>query len=169
MPPMRLSTKGRYGVTAMMDLAIHDNAGPITLADISQCQGISLSYLEQLFSRLRKGGLVEGVRGPGGGYRLSRPAKEISIAEIITAVDEKVDMTNCDEKGNCQDGEKCLTHELWSELSQRLYSFLAGISLAQFVDRPGIHELAIQRDKINGRFILARRQAEVLQQQRRAG
>jgi len=168
-PPMRLSTKGRYGVTAMMDLAIHDNAGPITLADISQCQGISLSYLEQLFSRLRKGGLVEGVRGPGGGYRLSRPAKEISIAEIITAVDEKVDMTNCDEKGNCQDGEKCLTHELWSELSQRLYSFLAGISLAQFVDRPGIHELAIQRDKINGRFILARRQAEVLQQQRRAG
>jgi len=166
---MRLSTKGRYGVTAMMDLAIHDNAGPVTLADISQCQGISLSYLEQLFSRLRKGGLVEGVRGPGGGYRLSRPAKDISIAEIITAVDEKVDMTNCDQKGDCQDGEKCLTHELWAELSQRLYSFLEGINLAQFVDRPGIHELAIQRDKINGRFILARRQAEVLQQQRRAG
>ena len=121
---MRLSTKGRYGVTAMMDLAIHDNAGPVTLADISQCQGISLSYLEQLFSRLRKGGLVEGVRGPGGGYRLSRPAKDISIAEIISAVDEKVDMTNCDDKGNCQDGEKCLTHELWAELSQRLLIFL---------------------------------------------
>jgi len=165
---MRLSTKGRYGVTAMMDLAIHDNAGPVTLADISQCQGISLSYLEQLFSKLRKGGLVEGVRGPGGGYRLSRPAKEISIAEIIAAVDEKVDMTNCDQEGNCQDGQKCLTHELWAELSNRLYAFLEGISLAQFVDRPGIHELAIQRDKINGRFILARRQAEVLQQQRRA-
>jgi len=164
---MRLSTKGRYGVTAMMDLAIHDNAGPVTLADISQCQGISLSYLEQLFSKLRKGGLVEGVRGPGGGYRLSRPAKEISIAEIIAAVDEKVDMTNCDQEGNCQDGQKCLTHELWAELSNRLYAFLEGISLAQFVDRPGIHELAIQRDKINGRFILARRQAEVLQQQRR--
>ena len=166
---MRLSTKGRYGVTAMMDLAIHDNAGPVTLADISQCQGISLSYLEQLFSKLRKGGLVEGVRGPGGGYRLSRPAVEISIAEIISAVDEKVDMTNCDQVGNCQDGEKCLTHELWAELSHRLYDFLQGITLAQFVDRPGIHELAIQRDKINGRFILARRQAEVLQQQRRAG
>jgi len=165
---MRLSTKGRYGVTAMMDLAIHDNAGPVTLADISQCQGISLSYLEQLFSKLRKGGLVEGVRGPGGGYRLSRPAKEISIAEIIAAVDEKVDMTNCEQEGNCQDGQKCLTHELWIELSNRLYAFLEGISLAQFVDRPGIHELAIQRDKINGRFILARRQAEVLQQQRRA-
>jgi Rrf2 family iron-sulfur cluster assembly transcriptional regulator len=165
---MRLSTKGRYGVTAMMDLAIHDNAGPVTLADISQCQGISLSYLEQLFSKLRKGGLVEGVRGPGGGYRLSRAAKDISIAEIIAAVDEKVDMTNCDQEGNCLDGQKCLTHELWAELSNRLYAFLEGINLAQFVDRPGIHELAIQRDKINGRFILARRQAEVLQQQRRA-
>jgi Rrf2 family iron-sulfur cluster assembly transcriptional regulator len=166
---MRLSTKGRYGVTAMMDLAIHDNAGPVTLADISQCQGISLSYLEQLFSKLRKGGLVQGVRGPGGGYRLSRPANEISIAEIISAVDEKVDMTNCNKEASCQDGEKCLTHELWIELSQRLYAFLEGITLSQFVDRPGIHELAIQRDKINGRFILARRQAEVLQQQRRAG
>ena len=167
---MRLSTKGRYGVTAMMDLAIHDNAGPVTLADISQCQGISLSYLEQLFAKLRKSGLVEGVRGPGGGYRLSRAADQISIAEIITAVDEKVDITNCGHEGNCQDGERCLTHELWVELSNRLYEFLQGITLAQFVNRPGIHELAIQRDKINGRFILARRQAEVLQQQqRRAG
>lgn len=165
---MRLSTKGRYGVTAMMDLAIHDNAGPVTLADISQCQGISLSYLEQLFAKLRKSGLVEGVRGPGGGYRLSRSAEQISIAEIITAVDEKVDITNCSQEGNCQEGEKCLTHELWVELSNRLFEFLEGITLAQFVDRPGIHELAIQRDKINGRFILARRQAEVLQQQRRA-
>jgi len=167
---MRLSTKGRYGVTAMMDLAIHDNAGPVTLADISQCQGISLSYLEQLFAKLRKSGLVEGVRGPGGGYRLSRPADQISIAQIITAVDEKVDITNCGQEGNCQDGERCLTHELWVELSNRLYEFLQGITLAQFANRPGIHELAIQRDKINGRFILARRQAEVLQQmQRRAG
>jgi Rrf2 family transcriptional regulator, iron-sulfur cluster assembly transcription factor len=166
---MRLSTKGRYGVTAMLDLAIHDNAGPVTLADISQCQGISLSYLEQLFAKLRKAGLVEGVRGPGGGYKLSRPADQISVAQIISAVDEKVDVTRCHQKGNCQDGERCLTHELWVELSDRLYHFLEGITLAQFVNRPGIHELAIQRDKINGRFILARRQAEVLQQQRRAG
>jgi len=165
---MRLSTKGRYGVTAMMDLAIHDNAGPVTLADISQCQGISLSYLEQLFSKLRKSGLVEGVRGPGGGYRLSRKADQISIADIISAVDEKVDITNCSKEGNCQDGERCLTHELWIELSDRLFEFLEGITLDQFVNRPGIHELAIQRDKINGRFILARRQAEVLQQQKRA-
>jgi Rrf2 family iron-sulfur cluster assembly transcriptional regulator len=165
---MRLSTKGRYGVTAMMDLAIHDNAGPVTLADISQCQGISLSYLEQLFAKLRKSGLVEGVRGPGGGYRLSRKADQISIADIISAVDEKVDITNCSKEGNCQDGERCLTHELWIELSNRLYEFLEGITLDQFVNRPGIHELAIQRDKINGRFILARRQAEVLQQQKRS-
>ncbi len=165
---MRLSTKGRYGVTAMMDLAIHDNAGPVTLADISQCQGISLSYLEQLFAKLRKSGLVEGVRGPGGGYRLSKKADQISIADIISAVDEKVDITNCNKEGNCQDGERCLTHELWIELSNRLYEFLEGITLDQFVNRPGIHELAIQRDKINGRFILARRQAEVLQQQKRA-
>ncbi len=165
---MRLSTKGRYGVTAMMDLAIHDNAGPVTLADISQCQGISLSYLEQLFSKLRKHKLVDGVRGPGGGYRLAKPADQISIAEIISAVDEKVDVTRCNHEGNCQEGERCLTHELWVELSDRLYEFLAGITLAQFANRPGIHELAIQRDKINGRFILARRQAEVLQQQRKA-
>ena len=165
---MRLSTKGRYGVTAMMDLAIHDNAGPVTLADISQCQGISLSYLEQLFSKLRKNKLVDGVRGPGGGYRLARPADEISIAEIISAVDEKVDVTRCNHEGNCQDGVRCLTHELWEELSDRLYDFLSGIALAQFANRPGIHELAIQRDKINGRFILARRQAEVLQQQKQA-
>ena len=164
---MRLSTKGRYGVTAMMDLAIHDNAGPVTLADISQCQGISLSYLEQLFSKLRKAGLVEGVRGPGGGYRLSRPAADINIADIISAVDERVDATNCNKEANCQGGERCLTHELWMELSDRLHTFLEGITLAQFVDRPGIHELAIQRDRINGRFILARRQAEVLQQQQR--
>ena len=125
---MRLSTKGRYGVTAMMDLAIHDNAGPVTLADISQCQGISLSYLEQLFAKLRKSGLVEGVRGPGGGYRLSRKADQINIADIISAVDEKVDITNCNKEGNCQDGERCLTHELWIELSNRLYEFLEGIT-----------------------------------------
>ena len=163
---MRLSTKGRYGVTAMMDLAIHDNAGPVTLADISQCQGISLSYLEQLFAKLRKNILVEGVRGSGGGYRLSRPADQIIVAEIISPVDEQVDVTKCSNQGDCQNGERCLTHDLWTELSDRLYTFLSGITLAQFVNRPGIHELAIQRDKINCRFILARRQAEVLNQNR---
>ena len=161
---MRLSTKGRYSVTAMMDLAIHDKAGPVTLADISQCQGISLSYLEQLFAKLRKSGLVKGVRGPGGGYRLAKPATEMSIGEIIAAVDESVDVTRCGGKGDCDNGDACLTHELWSELSGRLHDFLNGITLSQFVDRPGIPELSMQRDKINGRFILARRQAEAISQ-----
>lgn len=161
---MRLSTKGRYSVTAMLDIAIHDKAGPVTLADISQCQGISLSYLEQLFARLRKSGLVKGVRGPGGGYRLSRPANKISIGDIIRAVDESVDVTRCEGRGDCLNGEACLTHELWTELSNRLYQFLDGITLSQFVDRPGIPELSMQRDKMNGRFILARRQAEAISQ-----
>jgi Rrf2 family iron-sulfur cluster assembly transcriptional regulator len=161
---MRLSTKGRYSVTAMLDLAIHDKAGPVTLADISQCQGISLSYLEQLFAKLRKSGLVKGVRGPGGGYRLARPASEISIAEIICSVDENVDVTNCQGKGNCLDGEKCLTHDLWVDLSNRLREFLSSITLAQFVERPGIPELSMQRDKIIGRFVLAKKQAEAINQ-----
>ena len=159
---MRLSTKGRYSVTAMLDLAIHDKAGPVTLADISQCQGISLSYLEQLFARLRKNGLVKGVRGPGGGYRLARPATEISIAEIICSVDENVDVTRCKGEGNCQDGAKCLTHELWTNLSDRLHGFLSGITLAQFVERPGIPELSLQRDKMIGRFLLAKKQAAAI-------
>ena len=159
---MRLSTKGRYSVTAMLDLAIHDKAGPVTLADISQCQGISLSYLEQLFARLRRSGLVKGVRGPGGGYRLSRPATEISIAEIICSVDENVDVTRCKGEGNCQDGERCLTHELWTKLSLRLHDFLSGITLAQFVERPGIPELSLQRDKMIGRFVLAKKQAAAI-------
>jgi len=161
---MKLSTKGRYSVTAMLDLAIHDKAGPVTLGDISQCQGISLSYLEQLFSNLRKAGLVKGVRGPGGGYRLAKPASDISIAQIIRAVDEKVDVTNCNGEGDCQDGERCLTHELWSDLSDRLYAFLDGITLAQFVERPGIPELSMERDKSIGRFMLARKQAEAISQ-----
>ena len=161
---MRLSTKGRYSVTAMLDLAIHDKAGPVTLADISQCQGISLSYLEQLFARLRKSDLVKGVRGPGGGYRLARPASEISIAQIISAVDETVDVTQCKGQGNCKDGAKCLTHELWTNLSDRLYDFLSGITLAQFVERPGIPELSLQRDKMIGRFILAKKQAAAINQ-----
>ncbi len=144
---MKLSTKGRYAVTAMMDLAIHDREGPVTLADISQTQGISLSYLEQLFAKLRKRGLVEGVRGPGGGYRLARMPHQITVAEIITAVDENVDVMRCHGDGNCQDGERCLTHELWSELSKRLYDFLDGITLDQFVERPEIREIARRQDE----------------------
>lgn len=149
---MRLSTKGRYAVTAMMDLAIHDREGPVTLADISQTQGISLSYLEQLFAKLRRQGLVEGVRGPGGGYRLARIPQQITVAEIITAVDENVDVTRCQGDEGCQDGERCLTHELWQELSKRLYDFLNGITLDQFIDRPEIKEIARRQDEESRRM-----------------
>ncbi len=150
---MRLSTKGRYAVTAMMDIALHEKQGPVTLAEISQCQGISLSYLEQLFSKLRKQGLVKGVRGPGGGYTLARPSGEISIADIIQSVDEKLDMTKCGGKGNCSKGEKCLTHQLWFDLSCNLYKFLSGIKLDQYVNRPDINELVIKQDAQYGRFL----------------
>ncbi|MBI5039933.1 MAG: Rrf2 family transcriptional regulator [Gammaproteobacteria bacterium] len=143
---MRLSTKGRYAVTAMLDLAIHDGKGPVTLADISQCQGISLSYLEQLFAKLRRDGLVEGVRGPGGGYRLAKTAAAISIADIITAVDEKVDATLCEGKENCQDGDRCLTHELWSSLSTQIFEYLSAINLAEFLARPSVQAI-IERER----------------------
>lgn len=132
---MRLTTKGRYAVTAMLDLALHYDEGPITLADISQRQGISLSYLEQLFSKLRKNGLVDSTRGPGGGYRLSRDANAIGVADVITAVDEKVDATRCGGLANCQGDKKCLTHELWTDLSDQIYSFLSSISLGTLVER----------------------------------
>jgi Rrf2 family iron-sulfur cluster assembly transcriptional regulator len=133
---MRLTTKGRYAVTAMLDLAIHCNQGPITLADISQRQGISLSYLEQLFSRLRKKGLVDSARGPGGGYRLSRGADAIAIADVIAAVDETVDATRCHGMKNCQEEDQtCLTHQLWFDLSSQIREFLSNITLAQVIDR----------------------------------
>ncbi len=130
---MRLTTKGRYAVTAMLDLALNAKDRPITLADISQRQGISLSYLEQLFSRLRKQELVSSARGPGGGYRLSRNAGAISVAQVIAAVDEKVAVTRCGGKGDCQNGEACLTHKLWCSLSDQIQNFLTGISLGDLV------------------------------------
>ena len=144
---MRLSTKGRYAVTAMMDLAIHEPSGPVTLADISNCQSISLSYLEQLFSKLRRKNLVRGVRGPGGGYQLAKPASEITIASIIAAVDEKVDAT-CGGGGEpCGDDEQCLTHELWCGLSKQIYRFLDGITLAAFLSRPSVQEVIRRQDR----------------------
>jgi len=142
---MRLTTKGRYAVTAMLDLAINYKDGPITLSDISKRQGISLSYLEQLFSKLRKNGLVDSARGPGGGYRLSRSAHEVAVADVITAVDEKIDVTRCEGKGNCQDGQPCLTHELWQDLSGRIYDFLNGISLGQLVDNRNVQGVAMRQ------------------------
>lgn len=137
---MRLTTKGRYAVTAMLDLALHYKDGPITLADISSRQGISLSYLEQLFSKLRKNGLVDSARGPGGGYRLSRDAEEICVADVITAVDEKVDAMRCNGLGNCHEEGECLTHELWCDLSNQIYAFLQGISLAKLVAQHNVRE-----------------------------
>ncbi|MCP5158344.1 MAG: Rrf2 family transcriptional regulator [Gammaproteobacteria bacterium] len=138
---MKLSTKGRYAVTAMMHLAIHDRHGPVTLAEISQCQGISLSYLEQLFAKLRKHGLVEGVRGPGGGYRLAKTPNQVTVANIISAVDERLDATRCCGDENCQGGRRCLTHQLWTDLSRQIFTFLEGITLAQFVERPAVYDM----------------------------
>ena len=134
---MRLTTKGRYAVTAMLDLALHPGEGPVALADIAQRQGISLSYLEQLFSKLRKRSLVSSVRGPGGGYNLARQASTIFVAEVITAVDENVDTTRCAGAHNCQNDGPCLTHDLWQNLSERIYDYLNNISLQDLVDRRG--------------------------------
>ena len=132
---MRLTTKGRYAVTAMLDLALHTESSPVALADISYRQGISLSYLEQLFSLLRKKDLVCSVRGPGGGYHLSRPGEDIFVAHIIDAVDEVLDATGCRGMANCNGGEEGLTHHLWEDLSNQIHKFLSQISLADLVKR----------------------------------
>lgn len=142
---MRLSTKGRYAVTAMLDLAINGQEGPVTLAEISENQGISLSYLEQLFAALRGKKLVRGVRGPGGGYYLGRAADEISIANIICAVDEWVEFTRCRGKENCHGGQRCLTHSLWNDLSERIYNFLEEITLADLIENGEMKEAARQQ------------------------
>lgn len=132
---MRLTTKGRYAVTAMLDLALHKEKGPTTLAQISERQGISLSYLEQLFSRLRRAELVISTRGPGGGYRLSRDSATIFVAQVIDAVNESVDATACQGSHGCHQGAICLTHHLWQDLSTQIHAFLDGISLADLVNK----------------------------------
>ncbi|MCH8538178.1 MAG: Fe-S cluster assembly transcriptional regulator IscR [Alkalimonas sp.] len=144
---MRLTSKGRYAVTAMLDVALHNHSGPVSLADISERQGISLSYLEQLFARLRKQGLVSSVRGPGGGYQLGRAPAEIAIAEVISAVDESIDATRCQGKSDCQGGVRCLTHSLWSDLSQRIEDFLAGITLGELVQQNDVQMVAKRQEK----------------------
>ena len=144
---MKLTTKGRYAVTAMLDLSLHFGEGPITLADIAQRQGISLSYLEQLFSRLRKKSLVASVRGPGGGYSLGRSANEIFVGEVISAVDENIDTTRCNGAHNCQNNERCLTHDLWSDLSNQIYSYLNKISLQDLMDRQAVREVAERQEQ----------------------
>jgi Rrf2 family iron-sulfur cluster assembly transcriptional regulator len=132
---MRLTTKGRFAVTAMVDLATRGGTAPVTLAGISERQKISLSYLEQLFGRLRRHNIVESVRGPGGGYYLARPGAQISIADIIRAVDEPLDATNCEGKGDCQDGKPCSTHALWYGLNEVLHTYLSTVNLQQLVDK----------------------------------
>lgn len=154
---MRLTTKGRYAVTAMLDLAIHGDAGPVNLADISERQSISVSYLEQLFARLRRSGLVTSVRGPGGGYRLASPADTIFIASIIDAVDEQVDATRCGGEGSCQDGQMCLTHYLWQDLSTQIHVFLSGISLGDIVRRQEVRAISDrQRQRQRGDVVTLR-------------
>ena len=145
---MRLTTKGRFAVTAMLDLALNEVEKPVTLAGISERQAISLSYLEQLFSRLRKQGLVTSVRGPGGGYRAAKPHSEISVSNIITAVDELIDATQCGGQENCHDEGRCMTHELWASLNNKILDYLSGITLADMVENQRQKEAGSTANKV---------------------
>ena len=144
---MRLTTKGRYAVTAMLDLALNAQSGPVSLADISERQSISVSYLEQLFAKLRRGGLVASMRGPGGGYQLSRDSGAIFFFFFIDAVDESTAVTRCGGQGDCQQGVMCLTHELWIDLSNQLHNFLESISLKELVDRREVRVVAMRQNQ----------------------
>lgn len=143
---MRLTTKGRFAVTAMIDLALHGDQGPVALAGISERQRISLSYLEQLFGKLRRNNLVGSVRGPGGGYHLARPMSEVSVADIILAVDEPIDATQCKGKENCQNDQRCMTHDLWTNLNTKIRDYLALVTLEQLVTNPKAKNVAVLQD-----------------------
>jgi Rrf2 family iron-sulfur cluster assembly transcriptional regulator len=156
---MRLTTKGRFAVTAMIDLALRETHGPVTLAGISQRQKISLSYLEQLFGKLRRFNIVESTRGPGGGYTLARKAEQISVADIIVAVDEPLDATQCGGKGNCHSDDdslgRCMTHDLWSSLNSKMVEYLSSVSLRDLVQQQSergvvLHDLRSKKIKIEG-------------------
>lgn len=144
---MRLTARGRYAVTAMLDLVMNHESRPVSLADISQRQQISLSYLEQLFARLRRSGLVNSVRGPGGGYLPAMPADDISVASIIDAVDESMDSTRCGGLSDCQQGDTCLTHHLWSELSDEIHTYLTGVTLGSLARREEIQQIALRQHR----------------------
>ena len=150
---MRLTTKGRFAVTAMVDLAMRGGHGPVTLASISERQQISLSYLEQLFGKLRRNNLVDSVRGPGGGYNLARPGSKISVADIVVAVDEPIDATKCGGKGNCHgENQQCITHELWMGLNEKIFDYLEGVTLQQMIDNqnkrdPEVSAIALSNAK----------------------
>lgn len=156
---MRLTTKGRFAVTAMVDLAMRHGSGPVTLAEISTRQKISLSYLEQLFGKLRRRQIVESVRGPGGGYLLGRNMRDLSVAEIILAVDEPIDATQCGGKENCHDDQKCITHDLWASLNQRIFEYLGSVSLQQLVENqrakePGVTPMHDMRPSVAKRAVV---------------
>ncbi len=146
---MRLTTKGRYAVTAVLDLAFHQGKGPVSLAAISERQCISLSYLEQLFAKLRRNDIVNSTRGPGGGYSLQRNAAEISVSDIILAVDESVKMAGCGDSDACDGDYQCLTHDLWQELSNEIKEFLDGISLAEVMANQKVKEVSIRQDAVS--------------------
>src|SRR3954462_3765516 len=143
---MRLTTKGRFAVTAMVDLAMRHTRGPVTLAAISERQHISLSYLEQLFGKLRRHTLVSSVRGPGGGYNLAQPAQDISVANIVTAVDEPLDATQCGGKENCHDDKRCMTHDLWATLNEKMQEYLSSVTLADLVAHQNGKQVAVIKD-----------------------
>jgi Rrf2 family transcriptional regulator, iron-sulfur cluster assembly transcription factor len=144
---MRLTTKGRFAVTAMVDLAMRQTRGPVTLAAISERQHISLSYLEQLFGKLRRRKLVSSVRGPGGGYRLAQPMQSVTVADIVIAVDEPLDATQCGGKENCADDKRCMTHELWATLNKKMHEYLSSVSLADLVAQQAARPVAVIHDK----------------------
>lgn len=150
---MRLTSKGRYAVTAMLDLAFHSQLKPVTLIDIAARQTISLSYLEQLFARLRRANLVKGVRGPGGGYSLCGSANEITIAEIVAAVGEKIDSTKCGGEANCQKHHACLTHDLWMDLGEHIRAYLEKITLADLLTKDRVQQVAERQDQEAQRVI----------------
>ena len=156
---MRLTTKGRFAVTAMIDLALRENTGPVALAAISGRQQISLSYLEQLFGKLRRAKLVTSVRGPGGGYCLARETSGISVAEIITAVDEPIDATQCGGKENCIDDRRCVTHDLWATLNEKMNDYLTSVSLADVVSHQQGKQVHVIKD-FRGREPMAEKAAE---------
>ena len=149
---MRLTTKGRFAVTAMLDIALHRGGGPVTLAGISQRQNISLSYLEQLFGRLRRHSLVDSVRGPGGGYTLARPLDKVSVADIVVAVDEPIDATQCGGKQDCLDEGRCMTHDLWESLNKKIYEYLQSVTLSDLVAKQEAREAqkVVMQDKRPG-------------------
>ena len=143
---MRLTTKGRFAVTAMVDLSMRQTRGPVTLAAISERQHISLSYLEQLFGKLRRARLVSSVRGPGGGYNLAKPIADITVAEIITAVDEPIDATQCGGKENCDDDRRCITHDLWATLNEKMNDYLNSVSLADVISHQQGKQVQVIKD-----------------------